>query len=232
MTTADNGGRGGPGHGELAGVNTDETARPTLDARVASLVDALTLDERCSLTAGSGPWHTVAVDRTGVPAVKMSDGPIGARGDGRSGESALCLPCGSVLGATWDPDLVEELGRTLGDEARSKGARVLLGPTVNLQRHPLGGRHFECYSEDPLLTGRLAVAWIDGVQSRGVGASIKHFVANDTEHDRFNVSSDVSARALRELYLIPFEMAVTEADPWLPGQTSLATDRDHPCLKM
>jgi beta-glucosidase len=214
MTTADNGGRGGPGHGELAGVNTDETARPTLDARVASLVDALTLDERCSLTAGSGPWHTVAVDRTGVPAVKMSDGPIGARGDGRSGESALCLPCGSVLGATWDPDLVEELGRTLGDEARSKGARVLLGPTVNLQRHPLGGRHFECYSEDPLLTGRLAVAWIDGVQSRGVGASIKHFVANDTEHDRFNVSSDVSARALRELYLIPFEMAVTEADPW------------------
>lgn len=185
-----------------------------LDTQVEGLLDELTLEERCSLTVGSGPWHTAAVERCAIPAVKMSDGPIGARGDGRSGESALCLPCGSTLGATWDPDLLEELGGALGDEARSKGALVLLGPTVNLQRHPLGGRHFECYSEDPLLTGRLAVAWVKGVQSRGVGASIKHLVANDTEHDRFNVSSEVSSRALRELYLLPFEMAVADADPW------------------
>jgi beta-glucosidase len=192
---------------------------PNLDARAVAaraddLLSDLTLEERASLTAGSGPWHTTPVERAGIPAVKMTDGPIGARGDGRSGERALCLPCGSTLGATWDPALLEELGRALGDEARTKGARVLLGPTVNLHRHPLGGRHFECYSEDPLLTARLAVGWIDGVQARGVGASIKHFVANDAEHDRFNVSSDVSARALRELYLVPFEAAVAEADPW------------------
>jgi beta-glucosidase len=185
-----------------------------LESRVEQLLDQLTPDERASLTAGSGPWHTTPVDRIGLPALKLTDGPIGARGDGKSGATALCLPCGSVLGATWDPELLREIGVALGDEARTKNAQVLLGPTINLHRHPLGGRHFECYSEDPHLTGRLAVGWITGVQSRGVGASVKHFVANDTETERFSISSDVPEAALRELYLRPFEMAVRDADPW------------------
>lgn len=183
-------------------------------ARATDLLDELSLDQRSALTAGSDAWHTTAIPDAGIARVKMTDGPIGARGDGRSGERALCLPCGSTLGATWDPDLLVEVGVALGQEARTKGAQVLLGPTVNLHRHPLGGRHFESYSEDPLLTAALAVGWITGVQSQGVGASIKHFVANDTEHDRFEVSCEVSERALRELYLVPFERAVAEADPW------------------
>lgn len=184
------------------------------DADLDDLLAQLTLEEKASLTAGADAWRTVAVERLGIGALKVTDGPNGARGDGVSGATAACFPVGVAMGATWDTDLVERVGAALADEARSKGARVLLGPTVNIQRTPLGGRNFECYSEDPYLTGRIASAFIGGLQAGGVGASLKHFVANDSEHQRMTISSEVDERTLREIYLRPFEMAVALADPW------------------
>jgi len=180
---------------------------------VGGLVSALTLDEKISLVSGSGLWHTTAVPRLGIPAMKVSDGPNGVRGETFGVHTSVCFPCGSALGATWDPVLVEEVGRALGEQAVSKAVHVLLAPTINLHRTPLAGRNFECYSEDPHLTGVLASAYVRGVQSRGVGATLKHFVANDSEFERHTMSSDIDDRPLRELYLKPFEMAVRDASP-------------------
>ncbi|MBX3314201.1 MAG: glycoside hydrolase family 3 protein [Actinobacteria bacterium] len=180
---------------------------------VDGLLRRLTLAEKASLTAGADMWSTVAVDHLAVPAVGMTDGPNGVRGQdlpGVASEPSVCLPCGSAQGATWDPDLLAELGALLGREARGRGCRVLLAPTVNLHRHPLAGRNFECYSEDPLLSGRLAAGFVRGVQGEGVVATVKHLVANETEHERSTSSSVVDDRTLRELYLLPFEMAVRE----------------------
>ena len=122
----------------------------------------------------------------------------------------MCVPCGSALGATWDPELVERVGSMLGEEARTKACRVLLAPTVNLHRSPLAGRNFECYSEDPLLSGKLAAAFVRGVQSQGVATTVKHFVGNDAEFERHTINSVIDERTLRELYLVPFELAVRE----------------------
>jgi len=182
------------------------------EPRIETLIESLTLEEKVSLCAGSGPWHTTAVPRLGIPALKVSDGPNGVRGDGISGTRAACFPVGSALAATWNPDLIGAVGRALAEEAKTKGVGIVLGPTVNLHRHPLAGRNFECYSEDPYLTARIAVAFIRGVQHDGVGACVKHFVCNDSEFERLSISSEVSERALRELYLVPFEAAVREAD--------------------
>lgn len=182
------------------------------DDRVESLLAELTLDERAALTSGVDMWHGHAVDRVGLPGLKVTDGPVGARGARWVGTTSACAPCGSALGATWDPDLVAEVGAVLGAEARLKAADVLLAPTVNLHRNPLAGRNFECYSEDPVLSAALAVAFVRGVQSTGVAACIKHLVANDSEFQRQTISSEVSERVLRELYLVPFEAAVTQAD--------------------
>lgn len=181
------------------------------DRRVEDLVHALEPAEKASLTAGADFWSVAGLPEHGVPTVRVTDGPNGARGAALLGAgrvSALCVPCGSALGATWDPELVRAVGAVLGEEARTKGARVLLAPTVNLPRSPLFGRSFECFSEDPLLTGAVAAAYVQGVQGRGVAATVKHFVANETEHLRTTSSSDVDERALRELYLVPFEHAV------------------------
>lgn len=183
-------------------------------ARVDELLARLSLEDKCTLTAGDDAWHTRAIAHAGIPRLKVTDGPNGARGDAVSGATATCFPVGVALAASWDPDLLTRVGGALADEARSKGARVLLGPTVNLHRTPLGGRNFECYSEDPVLSGRLAAAFIRGLQDAGVGACIKHFVANDSEFERFTISSEVDERTLRELYLRPFEIAVAESDPW------------------
>jgi beta-glucosidase len=179
---------------------------------IAELVGEMTLDEKASLTAGIDMWTTAAVPRLGIPAVRVTDGPNGARGTqtGPTGPTAACLPCGSALGATWSPEVVEEVGGVLGAEARSKGARVLLAPTVNMHRSPLAGRNFECYSEDPLLAGRLAVAFVRGAQAQGVATTVKHLVGNDAEHERYTISSDIDERALREIYLAPFEAAVRD----------------------
>ena len=181
--------------------------------RVQSLVTELTLDEKAAITAGSGIFALQGAERFGIPNLRVTDGPNGARGSSLfgSGEArAVCVPCGSALGATWDPELVEEVGRMLGDETRTKQARVLLAPTVNLHRSPLGGRNFECYSEDPLLSGKIAAGFVRGVQSRGVATTVKHFVGNDAETERNTVNSIIDDRTLRELYLLPFEIAVRE----------------------
>ncbi len=176
-----------------------------------ALVAGLSTQEQAALTAGADMWTVPAVGK--VPAIRMTDGPNGARGAALLGTgrvTALCVPCGSSLGATWDPVLVEEIGEVLGEEARTKGARVLLAPTINLHRHPLGGRGFECYAEDPLLSGAVAAGFVRGVQSKGVAATAKHLVANEAEFERTTLSSVVSERALRELYLVPFEAAIRE----------------------
>ena len=176
----------------------------------------LTLEEKARLLGGASNWRTHAIDRVGVPAVRMSDGPNGVRGEalGATRTPGVAVPVGIALGATWNPVLVGEVGSLLGVEAVRKGAHVLLAPTVNLQRTPIGGRVFECYSEDPELTARLAVEFVRGVQAHDVAVTVKHFVANDTEVDRFSVDVRVPERALRELYLRPFEAAVREAAAW------------------
>jgi len=189
------------------------TTTPWSD-RVESLLDQLTLDEQAALTTGSGPWHTTPIERLGIGRLKVTDGPTGARGDLQSGAHAACFPVGVALGAMWDPLLLEELGAALAVETLDKGARVLLGPTINLQRTPLGGRSFECYSEDPWLTSVAARSWIRGLQDGGVGACIKHFVANDSEFERHTISSEVDERTLRETLLRPFELAMADVDPW------------------
>ena len=176
--------------------------------RIEALISELTLEEKVSILSGSSAWHTTAVPRLNIPRVKMTDGPIGARGDSVSGATSACFPSASCLSSSWDKDSVEDIAKAIGIEAKSKDADVLLGPTINLHRHPLGGRHFECYSEDPLLTGELASSYVRGVQSVGVSACLKHFIGNDTEYQRHFVSSNIDDRTLRELYLLPFEMGV------------------------
>ena len=183
-------------------------------ARVEEILGRLTVDEKAALSLGSDGWHTTPLPDHGVGRVKVTDGPTGARGDGASGATATCFPVGVALGATWDVELVGEIGAALAEEAKTKAAQVLLGPTVNLQRTPIGGRNFECYSEDPMLTARLAVAFVNGVQGGGVGTCIKHFVGNDVEFDRHEVSADIDEKTLREVALLPFELAVRHADPW------------------
>jgi beta-glucosidase len=177
------------------------------------LLPQLSLDEKAAMTAGSGFFTMTGVPRLGIPNWGTTDGPNGARGSSflGSGDSmATCLPCGTALGATWNPALVEEVGVVLGRETRTKQARVLLAPTVNLHRSPLAGRNFECISEDPLLTGLIAAAYIRGVQSQGVITTVKHFLGNECETDRWTSNSLIDERALRELYLVPFEYAVKE----------------------
>ncbi|HXZ84175.1 MAG TPA: glycoside hydrolase family 3 C-terminal domain-containing protein [Myxococcota bacterium] len=182
---------------------------------IRATVAALSLDEKAALTAGADLWHTVAIPRLGIPALVLSDGPSGARGVhmGEGPTSAL-FPCGTALAATWSPELAFAVGAAIAEDARTKGANVLLGPTMNLHRSPLAGRNFECHSEDPLLSARIAVGFVRGVQSRGVAACAKHFVANDQEFERMSISAEVGERALRELYLVPFEAAVREGGAW------------------
>jgi beta-glucosidase len=182
-------------------------------ADVDALVGELTLEEKAALTAGGDMFATAAVERLGIPRVNVTDGPSGARGQsfpGMGGAPSTCIPCGSAVGAAWDPGLAEALGALVGQEALDRGCRGLLAPTVNLHRHPLAGRNFECYSEDPLLTGKVAAGYVRGVQSRGVFATVKHFVANEAEFERMTIDSVVDERSLRELYLLPFELAVEE----------------------
>jgi beta-glucosidase len=173
-----------------------------------------TLADKVRLLSGADMWRTLGDPRLGVAALKVTDGPNGARGDMRSGSTSASFPVGVALGASFDPDLLRAVGAALAEEAKTKACHVLLGPTINLQRTPLGGRHFECFSEDPLLTGVLAAAFVEGVQSRGVAACPKHFVCNDQEFERHRVSVEVSERALREIYLAPFEHVVRAAQPW------------------
>jgi beta-glucosidase len=183
-------------------------------SRVDELVAAMTLDEQASLTGGRDVWHLPAVARLGIGAMRMSDGPSGVRGAEMGTKRSLSFPCGLAAGATWDVDLIGRYGVALGDEAQSKDVNVLLGPTVCIPRTPLGGRTFESFAEDPHLSSRLTVAYIRGVQSRGVACCVKHFAANDQEHERMSISVELDERTLREVHLAPFEVAVIEAGTW------------------
>ena len=183
---------------------------------IEAALGTLSLDDKCRLVAGETTWRTHAFPEAGIPQLKMSDGPTGLRGEGHgsAGTPGVAVPAGITLGASWDPDLLAEIGDLLGKEARRKRAHVLLGPTVNLHRTPVGGRTFECYSEDPELSGALAASYVRAVQAHDVAVTVKHFVCNDTEIDRMTVNVDVDERPLRELYLRPFERAVKEGGAW------------------
>ncbi|MFM8267592.1 MAG: glycoside hydrolase family 3 protein [Ilumatobacteraceae bacterium] len=180
-------------------------------SRIDRLLDEATPDELVALTSGSDLWHTMPIARLGIPAMRVSDGPVGVRGTRFDGPASINIPCSTLLAATWDPGLVEEIGELLGREAVAKGVSVHLAPAVNLHRTPIGGRNFEFMSEEPQLSARMAVAYVRGVQSTGVASCIKHFVGNDTEIERMTVDSRIDERTLREVYLVPFEAAVREA---------------------
>ena len=179
---------------------------------IKQLIQDLTLEEKIELLSGFDAWQTNKIDRLGIPSIKMSDGPNGVRGDGNSGKPSACFPCAISIGSSWNLNLINTLGEELASEAKLKDVDVLLGPTINIHRHPLGGRHFECFSEDPFLTGKIAIEYVKGVQSKNIAACLKHFVGNDTEFERYTVSSNIDERTLREIYLLPFEMAIKEAD--------------------
>ncbi|HEX7995466.1 MAG TPA: glycoside hydrolase family 3 N-terminal domain-containing protein, partial [Streptosporangiaceae bacterium] len=190
-----------------ARTNTAPTSSDT------DLVAKLTLHEKVLLLTGADSWSTQGADLLGLRPMIMSDGPAGARGvtlDER--RPSTSLPCPSALGATWDPELVRELTAALGVEARGKGIDVLLGPTINLMRSPLGGRGFEYFGEDPVLIARIAASYVRGLQGAGVAATVKHYVCNDTETQRWSYDARIAEHVLRELYLMPFEACVKEAD--------------------
>ena len=186
--------------------------------RVAALLERMSLEEKSLLLSGDGWWRTYSIERLGIPAIALSDGPHGLRitegsGSGRS-VPATCFPTAPGLAATWNLDLVKEVGAALGREAQASDVQFLLGPGANMKRSPLGGRNFEYFSEDPLLTGTMATAYIDGVQDEGVGTSLKHFAVNNQEFERMATSSNLDERTLHEIYLPAFEIAVTQAQPW------------------
>lgn len=198
-------------------VDDKHDAVPTSQIRslnVEELLEELTLEEKVALTAGKDFWHTAPIERLSIPSIRLSDGPNGIRGT-RFFDSvpAACLPCGTAIGATFDSDLAVKIGNLLADEAKAKGAHVILGPTMNIQRSPLGGRGFESFSEDPYLSGIMGGNYCKGVKEKDIVATLKHFVCNDQEHERMAVNAIVTERALREIYLEPFRIAVKMAQP-------------------
>ncbi len=192
-----------------------------IGTNVDELLRSLTLAQRASLTSGGDFWHTQAIPEAGIPAAHLTDGPHGLRkqADGANaiglGKSvpATCFPPAVALGSSWDVDLLNQVGRAIGDEARGAGVAVVLGPGVNIKRSPLCGRNFEYLSEDPFVASRLGAAFVQGAQSSGVGTSLKHYAANNQETDRLRVSADVDERTLREIYLAAFEHVVKVAQP-------------------
>ncbi|MFQ5708963.1 MAG: glycoside hydrolase family 3 N-terminal domain-containing protein [bacterium] len=184
---------------------------------IGALLGQMTLEEKASLVTGQNGWETRAISRLGIPAAWMADGPVGLRKskglDPTQNVPATAFPSAAALSATWNPHLIERVGAGIGAEARNQDVVLLLGPGLNLKRHPLGGRNFEYYSEDPLLSGKIAAAFVRGVQSQGVGATLKHFAVNNQEYRRMVIDARVGARALHELYLRGFEIAVKEGRP-------------------
>ncbi|KAK8913240.1 putative beta-glucosidase [Metarhizium anisopliae BRIP 53293] len=184
------------------------------DINIEEVLKKLTLAEKVDLLTGADFWHTKALPKHGIPSLRMSDGPNGVRGTKFfNGVPAACFPCGTALGSTFNQQLLEEAGKKMGEEALAKSAHIILGPTINMQRSPLGGRGFESIGEDPFLAGLGAAALVRGIQSTGVQATIKHFLCNDQEDKRMGVQSIVTERALREIYALPFQLAVRDARP-------------------
>ncbi len=196
-------------------VNETTRASRPLAERIEALLAQLTTEEKVQLLTGRDFWTTWPIEKIGLRRILMSDGPSGVRGEvWDERDPSLNLPSATALSASWDRAIAKRYGAAAAVEARRKGVDVVLGPTINLHRSPLGGRHFEAFSEDPVLTADLAAAYVEGVQENGVAATPKHYIANDYETDRFTASTEVSDRALRELYLLAFEKAVTEAHAW------------------
>lgn len=188
---------------------------------VEELMHELTIEEKISLLSGQGLWNTKPIERLGIPSLMVTDGPIGIRKQNggqdnlglQKSVNSTCFPAGTTVACSWDTDLMNEMGKALGDEAQAQDVGVLLGPAMNIKRTPLCGRNFEYLSEDPYLTGALATAYVNGVQSRGVATSLKHFAANNQEYRRRSVNAVIDERTLREIYLTGFEMAVKESNP-------------------
>ena len=188
----------------------------TVDQRMEALAQELTLEEKVQLLTGRDFWTTWPMEKIGLRRILVSDGPTGVRGEAwDERQPSVNFPSATAISSTWDPAMADRLGAASAVEARRKGVDVVLGPTINLHRSPLGGRHFEAFSEDPVLTAELAAAYVNGVQRNGVGATPKHYVANDSETDRFTVDVQVDERPLRELYLLAFEKAIVESRAWL-----------------
>ena len=187
---------------------------------INDLIKKMTLEEKAALCTGASPWTTMPIERLGVPEMTVSDGPHGVRrvtdvNDFIAGSlPATCFPTASCLASTWDTDLIHAMGQALAEECIALKVDVVLGPGVNMKRTPLGGRNFEYYSEDPYLAGQMATSFITGVQSKGVGTSLKHFATNNQEFRRMTISAEVDERSLREIYLPAFEIAVKKAKPW------------------
>ncbi len=188
-----------------------------MEQDIKKLISQMTLEEKASLCSGKDAWHTKSIERLGIPSIRMSDGPHGLRkADELFDKSipATCFPTAVTLASSWDRELLERVGKAIGEECQAENVQILLGPGVNIKRSPLCGRNFEYYSEDPFLSSEMAKHFIKGVQSEGVGTSIKHFAANNQEHRRLTVDAIVDERTLREIYLASFEKAVKEAKPW------------------
>lgn len=189
---------------------------------INELLTEMTLSEKASICAGLNMWMTKGIERLNIPPVHMYDGTNGIRKTNSDEEMgittenvpATCYPTGSAIGSSWNTDLLYEIGVALGKEAKSMGVELLLGPGVNMKRTPLGGRNFEYYSEDPYLTGELGASFINGIQSEGVGASLKHFAGNNQEFEKMVTSSEIDERTLREIYLSAFERIIKKSDPW------------------
>lgn len=187
---------------------------------IRALISEMTLEEKASLCSGLDSWHTKPIERLGIPSIMMIDGPHGLRKQVReeinsaiTSEPATCFPTGAALACSWDRDLICEVGRALGEECRKEEVSILLGPAANIKRSPLCGRNFEYLSEDPYLSSEIAGAYIKGIQSQGVGASLKHFAANNQETRRFLIDAAIDERTLREIYLASFEGAMKQ-EPW------------------
>lgn len=187
---------------------------------LSNLINQMTLEEKAALCTGASAWTTTPVERLDIPELIMSDGPHGVRRVPDVNQMAVkslpatCFPTASCLASTWDVDLIGKMGQALAEEAIALNVGVVLGPGANMKRSPLGGRNFEYFSEDPYLAGEMAASFINGVQSKGVGTSLKHYAANNQEFQRFSISAEVDERALREIYLPAFEKAVKQAQPW------------------
>jgi beta-glucosidase len=193
-----------------ATVGGSQVVSTNVEERIQKILAQMSLEEKVSLLAGKDGGETKTIARLGIPPLKVIDGPAGIGW----GTKAVCFPCGAALGATWNPSVVEEVGKALGRETRAAGRHVLLAPCVNIHRTPLAGRNFETFSEDPYLTGILGVAYVRGIQSEGIGTSLKHYACNNQEWERGSINVEVDERALREIYLPHFERVVREADPW------------------
>jgi beta-glucosidase len=189
---------------------------------VKNIISQMTLEEKASLCSGLDFWHTKAVERLGIPSIMVSDGPHGLRKQSQESDHlglnksvpATCFPSGSALASSWNRELIERVGVALGEECQAENVAVILGPAANIKRSPLCGRNFEYFSEDPYLSSEIAKSHIKGVQSQGVGTSLKHFAVNNQEHRRLSVEAVLDERTLREIYLASFESAVKEAHPW------------------